>query len=245
MREALAQRSAFGDHTRQPMASAEAGIRAPTGLICRGRTRPARALPAARSAATSPASATGTSTTGRRTTSRHGQRLRSSPSSTSSTTSCSPSAGHPPLYPLALSVVSRSAGRARSRTALLGLPLGALTIVLVGLLGRRAGGERLGLMAAGLCAVYPLMVAADGALMSETLYGAADRARAAGRVAAARPSGAVDRAGATGAAIGARGADPLGGAAAACRCSPGRPRCARRAGLAGARRAGDARLRRS
>jgi 4-amino-4-deoxy-L-arabinose transferase-like glycosyltransferase len=64
----------------------------------------------------------------------------------------SPSAGHPPLYPLALSAVS-----------LLG--------VLVGLLGRRAGGDRLGLVAAGLCAVYPLMVAVDGALMSETLYG--------------------------------------------------------------------------
>ena len=53
----------------------------------------------------------------------------------------------------------------------LGLILGACTIVLVGLLGRRAGGERLGLLAAGLCAVYPLMIAVDGALMSETLYG--------------------------------------------------------------------------
>ena len=39
------------------------------------------------------------------------------------------------------------------------------------MLGHRAGGERLGLLAAGLCAVYPLMIAVDGALMSETLYG--------------------------------------------------------------------------
>ena len=54
----------------------------------------------------------------------------------------------------------------------LGIPIGAVTIVLVGLLGRRAGGDRVGLIAAAICAAYPLMVATDAALMSETLYGA-------------------------------------------------------------------------
>ena len=83
----------------------------------------------------------------------------------------SPSAGHPPLYPLALSVVSLLGGTSELSHRALGLPLGAVTIVLVGLLGRRAGGDRVGLVAAGLCAVYPLMIAVDGALMSETLYG--------------------------------------------------------------------------
>ncbi len=83
----------------------------------------------------------------------------------------SPSAGHPPLYPLALSVVSKLGGTGELSHRALGLILGACTIVLVGLLGRRAGGDRLGLLAAGLCAAYPLMVAVDGALMSETLYG--------------------------------------------------------------------------
>jgi hypothetical protein len=83
----------------------------------------------------------------------------------------SPSAGHPPLYPLALAVVSKLGGTGELSHRALGLILGACTIVLVGLLGRRAGGERLGLVAAGLCAVYPLMIAVDGALMSETLYG--------------------------------------------------------------------------
>jgi 4-amino-4-deoxy-L-arabinose transferase-like glycosyltransferase len=83
----------------------------------------------------------------------------------------SPSAGHPPLYPLALSAVSLLGGTSELAHRSLGLILGAGTIVLVGLLGRRAGGDRLGLVAAGLCAVYPLMVAVDGALMSETLYG--------------------------------------------------------------------------
>lgn len=83
----------------------------------------------------------------------------------------SPSAGHPPLYPLALSVVSLLGGTSELSHRALGLGLGAVTIVLVGLLGRRAGGDRVGLVAAGLCAAYPLMIAVDGALMSETLYG--------------------------------------------------------------------------
>jgi 4-amino-4-deoxy-L-arabinose transferase-like glycosyltransferase len=82
-----------------------------------------------------------------------------------------PSAGHPPLYPLVLSGVSALGGTGELAHRLVGLPLGAATIALVGLLGRRAGGERVGLVAAGLCAVYPIMIATDGALMSETLYG--------------------------------------------------------------------------
>jgi hypothetical protein len=82
-----------------------------------------------------------------------------------------PSAGHPPLYPLLLSLISLAGGDDELAHRALGIPLGAVTIVLVGLLGRRAGGERVGTVAAAICAVYPLMVATDGALMSETLYG--------------------------------------------------------------------------
>jgi 4-amino-4-deoxy-L-arabinose transferase-like glycosyltransferase len=84
----------------------------------------------------------------------------------------SPSAGHPPLYPAALSVVSWLGGTGELSHRALGLLVAPVTIALVGLLGRRAGGERVGLVAAGLCAVYPVMVLVDGALMSETLYGA-------------------------------------------------------------------------
>ena len=54
---------------------------------------------------------------------------------------------------------------------LTGCVLGAFVIVIIGLLGRRAGGERVGLLAAGIATVYPTLVAADGSLMSETLYG--------------------------------------------------------------------------
>jgi hypothetical protein len=39
------------------------------------------------------------------------------------------------------------------------------------LLGRRVGGYALGLVAAAIAAVYPLMIAVDGALLAETLYG--------------------------------------------------------------------------
>jgi 4-amino-4-deoxy-L-arabinose transferase-like glycosyltransferase len=81
-----------------------------------------------------------------------------------------PSAGHPPLYPLVLSAVSALGGTGTLAHRALGLPLGACTIALVGLLGRQVGGRRVGLLAAGLCAVYPLMIATDADLMSETLY---------------------------------------------------------------------------
>ena len=43
--------------------------------------------------------------------------------------------------------------------------------MIVALLGRRLAGERAGLIAAGIAAIYPTLIAADGALMSETLYG--------------------------------------------------------------------------
>ena len=47
-----------------------------------------------------------------------------------------------------------------------------MTIVALGLLGRRLAGDRAGLLAAGIGALYPTLIVADGALMSETLYGA-------------------------------------------------------------------------
>ena len=82
-----------------------------------------------------------------------------------------PTAAHPPLYPLVLSVVSLLGGTGELAHRSLGALLGAGTIVLIGLLGRRVSGERVGILAAAIAAVYPILVAADGALMSETLYG--------------------------------------------------------------------------
>ncbi len=82
-----------------------------------------------------------------------------------------PSAIHPPLYPLLLSGVYELGGHSTLAQRALGLPLGTLTLVLVALIGRRVRDERTGLLAAGLYAIYPLMIAVDGDLMSETLYG--------------------------------------------------------------------------
>jgi 4-amino-4-deoxy-L-arabinose transferase-like glycosyltransferase len=80
-------------------------------------------------------------------------------------------AEHPPLYSVVLAGPSLIGLDSPDAQRLAGSVFGAGTIALVGLLGRRLAGERAGLIAAGIAAVYPTLVAADGALMSETLYG--------------------------------------------------------------------------
>lgn len=54
---------------------------------------------------------------------------------------------------------------------LIGLLTGGGTIAALGLLGRRLAGDRAGLLAAGVAALYPAMIAADGAMMTESTYG--------------------------------------------------------------------------
>jgi hypothetical protein len=81
-----------------------------------------------------------------------------------------PSASHPPLYPLVLSIVSVLGGTGYQAHRAMGIVFAAAGIVLMGLLGRRIGGPRTGLAAAALTAVYPVFVAADGALLAETLF---------------------------------------------------------------------------
>lgn len=78
-----------------------------------------------------------------------------------------PSAYHTPLYPLLLSVVSL-ASEATLAHQLASAGIGAATVVLVGLLGRRVGGPTVGLVAAVAAAVYPGLWMSDGLLMSET-----------------------------------------------------------------------------
>ena len=80
-------------------------------------------------------------------------------------------AEHPPLYSVVLAGPSLIGLDSPDAQRLAGSVFGAGTIALVGLLGRRLAGDRAGLIAAGIAAVYPTLVAADGALMSETLYG--------------------------------------------------------------------------
>ncbi len=93
-----------------------------------------------------------------------------------------PAADHPPLTVLVLAPVSWLADR-EPMSGWLGEPqhdhvrehrftmvlLGTLLVGLVGLLGRRIGGDTVGLVAAAIAAVSPNMWVNDGLVMSETL----------------------------------------------------------------------------
>jgi 4-amino-4-deoxy-L-arabinose transferase-like glycosyltransferase len=81
-----------------------------------------------------------------------------------------PTAYWPPGYPALLVVVQSVFGEGLRASQLAGVASGAATIVLTGLLGRAIGGLRIGLLAALLIAINPLIIAIDGSLMSETLY---------------------------------------------------------------------------
>lgn len=83
-----------------------------------------------------------------------------------------PTAEHPPLYPLLVAAVAKlgGTGEAAQRIATSVVTSGALIPVL-GCLGRRVGGRRAGLLAAGLAVVYPVLIAADGSGESEPLFG--------------------------------------------------------------------------
>ncbi|MBD0281647.1 MAG: glycosyltransferase family 39 protein [Thermoleophilaceae bacterium] len=80
-------------------------------------------------------------------------------------------AEHPPLYSVVLAGPAKLGLTSPDAQRLAGAAFGAGTVAAVGLLGRRLGGRRAGLLAAGLAAVYPTLIAADGALMSESLLG--------------------------------------------------------------------------
>jgi 4-amino-4-deoxy-L-arabinose transferase-like glycosyltransferase len=80
-------------------------------------------------------------------------------------------AEHPPLWPLLLGAASALGGEGFTAHRLTGCVVGSLAIVPIGLLARRVAGEGAGLAAAGIAALYPTLVASDGSLMSESLYG--------------------------------------------------------------------------
>jgi 4-amino-4-deoxy-L-arabinose transferase-like glycosyltransferase len=82
-----------------------------------------------------------------------------------------PTAGHPPLYSFVLAGLAELGGKSADAQRLTGTVFGAGTIVVIALIGRRLAGARAGLLAAGLAAIYPMLIAADGALMSESLFG--------------------------------------------------------------------------
>ena len=82
-----------------------------------------------------------------------------------------PTAEHPPLFPLLLAGLDKLGVTGYDGQRLLVTLIGTGAVVAAGLLGKRVAGAGVGLLAALLAAVYPTLVAADGALMSESLYG--------------------------------------------------------------------------
>jgi 4-amino-4-deoxy-L-arabinose transferase-like glycosyltransferase len=82
------------------------------------------------------------------------------------------SADHPPLYELWLtiaSVVDPGHETWQVTHMLWSCVLGAGSVVLCGLVGRRVAGPRCGLVAGAVAAIYPNMWLHDGALLSETM----------------------------------------------------------------------------
>lgn len=81
-----------------------------------------------------------------------------------------PTAEYPPLFPFALATLSAVGIDSPNGQQLVLCFLGAGTVALVGLIGRRVAGDTVGLVAAGLAAVYPMLFQADAILMTESLY---------------------------------------------------------------------------
>jgi hypothetical protein len=99
-----------------------------------------------------------------------------------------PSADKPPVYPLLEAAISLVGGRTWVWHDIVDLVAGTATVWVTGLLGYAVGegwgararetgavgtgtrGARLGLIAAAIAAVYPLLIAADGSLRSESVF---------------------------------------------------------------------------
>jgi 4-amino-4-deoxy-L-arabinose transferase-like glycosyltransferase len=81
-----------------------------------------------------------------------------------------PSAFRPPGYPLLLAAVYAPLGVHPLAGREIGALLGVLTVGLIAALGRRLGGERIGLWAGVIAAVFPPLVATSGTLLSEALF---------------------------------------------------------------------------
>ena len=77
------------------------------------------------------------------------------------------SADHPPLYLVYLAGFSAIGIRSTTSHLVVSALLGVAAVAVAGLVGRRIAGERVGLIAAGLVAVYPNIWRFDGALLSE------------------------------------------------------------------------------
>jgi 4-amino-4-deoxy-L-arabinose transferase-like glycosyltransferase len=80
-----------------------------------------------------------------------------------------PAADHPPLTIVALAPAAFLFGADDVPMRVTFALIGSATLVLIGVLGRVVAGPRVGVLAAGIAACYPLLWVNDGLIMSETL----------------------------------------------------------------------------
>jgi 4-amino-4-deoxy-L-arabinose transferase-like glycosyltransferase len=80
-----------------------------------------------------------------------------------------PDALHPPAWAVVLTAWAWLGGHSWLQQQVLSCGIGSTTVAMIGLAGRRIAGERAGLVAAGIAAVYAGLWAYERELMSETL----------------------------------------------------------------------------
>jgi hypothetical protein len=79
-------------------------------------------------------------------------------------------AHHPPLYPLFLGGLSAVGLESPLQQRLVTALLGAAAVVVLGMVARRLAGDRVGVIAAVLAAIYPNLWINDALLLSESMY---------------------------------------------------------------------------
>ena len=79
-------------------------------------------------------------------------------------------AEYPPLFPTMLAVVTKLGAHSVESQRLFLAVVGSVTVVLIGLLGRRVGGANAGQIAAALAAIYPMLFLSEAILMAEALF---------------------------------------------------------------------------
>ena len=81
-----------------------------------------------------------------------------------------PTAEYPPLHPFVLSLFARVGMRSVEAQRLGLAAIGTATVVLIGMVGRQVVGTTVGLIAAGLAAISPMMFLPEATLMSEAVF---------------------------------------------------------------------------
>jgi 4-amino-4-deoxy-L-arabinose transferase-like glycosyltransferase len=81
-----------------------------------------------------------------------------------------PTAEYPPLFPAVLSIAARLGVHSVDGQRVVCACIGAVTVAIVGLIGRHVATPTVGLVAASIAAISPMLFLSESILMAETLY---------------------------------------------------------------------------